>query len=133
LLEVAGLSVSFPRAGGMRRVVAITEVTGIESDTITLQDVFAFEVDVSSPGGPDGGSFKCTGLVPTFLPLHAVPPELRGTEDGRAQNRRVEPVRNRGTQDSIRAGERACPTRAQTLRTNVGQTLSAVNRAVLRE
>ena len=52
---------------GKRRVVAITEVTGIESDTITLQDLFLFEIDPTSGEHFENGFFKPTGLVPTFV------------------------------------------------------------------
>ncbi|HAR44247.1 MAG TPA: pilus assembly protein CpaF, partial [Bdellovibrionales bacterium] len=53
---------------GHRHVVAVSEVTGIEGETLTLQDLFTYEV--AGKTGPDGsvdGFFKCTGLVPTFL------------------------------------------------------------------
>jgi pilus assembly protein CpaF len=43
---------------GKRRVVNITEVTGMEGDMITLQDLFVAD---------EGGSFKGLGFVPTFL------------------------------------------------------------------
>ncbi|MGZ6371435.1 MAG: CpaF family protein, partial [Bdellovibrionota bacterium] len=57
---------------GRRRVVALSEITGMEGDVITLQDVFLYEVDTATataPGGAasDAGRFKCTGFVPTFL------------------------------------------------------------------
>lgn len=45
---------------GSRRIVAITEVTGVEQNTITMQDLFLWE------SGPQP-HFKCTGLVPTFV------------------------------------------------------------------
>jgi Flp pilus assembly CpaF family ATPase len=41
---------------GIRRVVAITEVTGMEGDTVTLQDIYSYENDV----------FKASGLVPAL-------------------------------------------------------------------
>jgi pilus assembly protein CpaF len=44
---------------GKRRVIAICEVTGMEGETITTQDIFT--------ATPDGSGFKCTGFVPTFL------------------------------------------------------------------
>jgi pilus assembly protein CpaF len=49
---------------GKRRITQISEVTGVEGDTITLQDIYHFETD---PHHPDAGQFKGTGLVPTFL------------------------------------------------------------------
>jgi pilus assembly protein CpaF len=54
---------------GKRRIVAISEVTGMEQDTYTLQDVFTFEQDNRSASGGAGerGIFKTTGLVPSFI------------------------------------------------------------------
>ncbi len=53
--------------GGARRVTAISELTGMEAETITLQDIFVFE-QKGEADSPDGeGRFKCTGLVPTFM------------------------------------------------------------------
>lgn len=48
---------------GKRRITQIAEVTGLEGDTITLQDIFRFDLDAKK----DSGRFVCTGLVPTFL------------------------------------------------------------------
>jgi Flp pilus assembly CpaF family ATPase len=50
---------------GKRRIIAITEVTGMEGDMITLQDIFHFEPDHRNGG--NGGIFKCPGFVPTFI------------------------------------------------------------------
>jgi pilus assembly protein CpaF len=52
---------------GKRRVTAISEVTGIEGDTITLQDIFLYETDARNAANSDVGRFKCTGFVPTFV------------------------------------------------------------------
>jgi pilus assembly protein CpaF len=52
---------------GKRRVIGITEVTGVESETITTQDIFIYETDTRNAQNPDAGHFKCTGFVPTFL------------------------------------------------------------------
>lgn len=52
---------------GSRKVSHITEVTGIESGTIQLQDIFLFKP--TSYHGPDGkvvGNFVATGAVPEF-------------------------------------------------------------------
>jgi pilus assembly protein CpaF len=53
---------------GTRRVTHVTEVVGMEGDTITLQDLFLFHVS----GGLDDrgrvrGRLVATGLRPTFL------------------------------------------------------------------
>lgn len=51
---------------GTRRVTSITEVTGIETDTITLQDLFVFEKRGLSPDGRVLGRFAATGILPKF-------------------------------------------------------------------
>jgi pilus assembly protein CpaF len=52
---------------GSRKVVAITEVQGMESDVITLQDLFAYHIDeVTSKKGVIG-TLRSTGLRPTFV------------------------------------------------------------------
>jgi pilus assembly protein CpaF len=54
---------------GSRRVVGITEVQRMESDIITLQDLFVFEVEAVAPDRSHEvrASLKPTGLRPTFL------------------------------------------------------------------
>ena len=53
---------------GKRHVVAISEVTGMEGETITLQDIFTFELSAkTAPGTTYSSSFVCTGFVPTFV------------------------------------------------------------------
>jgi pilus assembly protein CpaF len=52
---------------GSRRVTAITEVQRMESDVITLQDIFEFKVDRVTPDRTVIGSLQPTGLRPTFL------------------------------------------------------------------
>jgi len=52
---------------GSRRVTAITEVQRMESDVITLQDLFEFKVDHVTPDRVVVGSCQATGLRPTFL------------------------------------------------------------------
>ena len=49
---------------GARRVTSIAEITGMEQDTITMQEIFVFE-----KGGVDGngkvfGRFRATGIRP---------------------------------------------------------------------
>ncbi len=53
-------------ADGSRRVVSITEVTGMEGDVITLQDIFVFEKRGLSPDGRVLGRFAATGIRPKF-------------------------------------------------------------------
>ena len=52
---------------GARRVVAITEVQRMESEVITLQDLFMFQVDAVAATKHVVGFLKPTGLRPTFL------------------------------------------------------------------
>jgi pilus assembly protein CpaF len=52
---------------GSRRVTAITEIQRMESDVITLQDIFEFKVEQVSHDGRVIGSLQPTGLRPTFL------------------------------------------------------------------
>jgi pilus assembly protein CpaF len=52
---------------GTRKVTAITEVQRMESDVITLQDLYTFELDAVSATHQVVGSLKGTGLRPTFL------------------------------------------------------------------
>ncbi len=51
---------------GVRRVTKITEVTGMEGDNVTLQDLFLFEVKGRGDNGEVLGRFRPTGLRPTF-------------------------------------------------------------------
>jgi pilus assembly protein CpaF len=52
---------------GSRRVTAITEVGRMESDVITLQDIFEFKVDQVTTDRTVVGSLRPTGLRPSFL------------------------------------------------------------------
>jgi pilus assembly protein CpaF len=60
LVQVSRLS------DGTRRVMNITEVTGIETDVVTLQDIFAFEKRGLGPDGKVVGRFAATGILPKF-------------------------------------------------------------------
>ncbi|GAA1254623.1 CpaF family protein [Oryzihumus leptocrescens] len=52
---------------GTRRVVAITEVEGMESDVITLQDLFVFDYSAGrDEQGRFRGTLRSTGLRPKF-------------------------------------------------------------------
>jgi len=52
---------------GTRRVTAITEVQRMESEVITLQDIFEFKVERVTPEQVVMGELEPTGLRPTFL------------------------------------------------------------------
>lgn len=52
---------------GSRKVVNITEVVGMEGDTITLQDLYTFNIEGMDDFGRIRGKFTSTGIRPKFL------------------------------------------------------------------
>ncbi|WP_424362202.1 CpaF family protein [Methylocystis parvus] len=52
---------------GSRRVVSISEVTGMESDIIQLQEIYRFVREGIDANGAVVGSFRATGIRPLFL------------------------------------------------------------------
>lgn len=60
VLQVARLS------DGTRRVTSISEITGMEGDTITMQEVFLYERTGVTPQGEVIGRFRATGIRPRF-------------------------------------------------------------------
>jgi len=64
---------------GSRRTVKITEVTGMESEIVTLQDIFIFEQTGLDENSKIVGKLRPTGLRPMFSPrLEVVGYKLRG-------------------------------------------------------
>ncbi|MEQ8846459.1 CpaF family protein [Botrimarina sp.] len=53
--------------GGPRKVTHITEVLGMEQDTIVMQDVFRFEKTGVDENGRAIGRFVATGIRPSFM------------------------------------------------------------------
>ncbi len=53
---------------GMRRVVNIMEIVGMEGDVITTQDLFSFKYEGEASDGTLLGTFESTGLRPHFTP-----------------------------------------------------------------
>jgi pilus assembly protein CpaF len=51
---------------GTRRVVSISEITGMEGDTITMQEIFMFERKGIDKDGQVVGRFRPTGVRPRF-------------------------------------------------------------------
>ncbi len=51
---------------GSRRVINITEVTGMEGDMIQLQDIFRFQQEGFDEDGKTKGYFTATGSIPEF-------------------------------------------------------------------
>lgn len=52
---------------GSRRITHITEVQGMEGNTITLQDIFVFEQTGVTPEGKVKGVLRGTGIVPKCM------------------------------------------------------------------
>ncbi|AMP14808.1 FHA domain protein [Collimonas pratensis] len=52
---------------GARKVTAITEVVGIESETIQLQDIFKFHREGLDQNGKTFGEFRYSGMKPVFM------------------------------------------------------------------
>src|SRR6266480_4783677 len=51
---------------GTRRVTHLTEITGMEEDVVSMQDIFVFEKHGISPDGRVLGTFTGTGIRPKF-------------------------------------------------------------------
>jgi pilus assembly protein CpaF len=71
-------------ADGSRRVVNVSEVVGMEEQTVTMQDLFTFETTSISEDGRIIGELRSTGMVPTFadrfakagVPLESILPNV---------------------------------------------------------
>jgi pilus assembly protein CpaF len=68
---------------GSRKVTAISEVAGMEGDTIVLTDIFRFEQTGMTQDGKIIGQLKPTGIRPLFTPRlenagFKLPPEVFG-------------------------------------------------------
>jgi pilus assembly protein CpaF len=53
-------------ADGTRKVITITEVTGMEGEFIAMQDIFVFERRGIDENGKVKGAFRATGIRPKF-------------------------------------------------------------------
>jgi pilus assembly protein CpaF len=51
---------------GSRRVTHVTEISGMEDEVVSLQDVFVFDKQGISPDGRVLGAFAATGVRPNF-------------------------------------------------------------------
>lgn len=52
---------------GSRKIVFITEVAGIQDETVTLQDIFVYKRRRVDPDGRVEGEFGSTGVIPDFV------------------------------------------------------------------
>jgi pilus assembly protein CpaF len=73
-------------AGGGRKLTSITEVTGMEGDVITVQELFRFHQTGVDPAGRARGRFQSAGIRPQSEPRFAeaglqLPPEMFRARD----------------------------------------------------
>ena len=61
VVQVARLS------DGRRKVISISEITGMEGDVITMQEIFRFRQTGVDDQGVVQGRFEATGIRPRFL------------------------------------------------------------------
>jgi pilus assembly protein CpaF len=54
--------------GGARKITHITEVVGMEQDTVVMQNVYSFEQDGIDESGRAYGQFVAHGIRPSFMP-----------------------------------------------------------------
>ncbi|MDW2796672.1 CpaF family protein [Clostridium boliviensis] len=52
---------------GSRKIVNISEVVGMEGDTVTMQDIFSFRQNGTDGNGKIAGKFEPTGIHPKIL------------------------------------------------------------------
>ncbi len=61
---------------GSRKVVSLQEITGMEGNIITMQELFCFEQTGVDADGKVKGSFRSTGIMPQFVDrfrAHGIP------------------------------------------------------------
>ncbi|MBE7244074.1 MAG: CpaF family protein [Actinomycetospora chiangmaiensis] len=56
---------------GVRRIVSITEVCGMENDVIQTQEIYGFAIRSMDAAGKIGGEFVASGQRPLFYATHA--------------------------------------------------------------
>jgi pilus assembly protein CpaF len=52
---------------GTRKVISIQEITGMEGNTITMQEIFSFQQRGIGPDGKVRGRFAFCGVRPKFI------------------------------------------------------------------
>jgi pilus assembly protein CpaF len=53
--------------GGIRKVTHITEVVGMEQETVVMQDIYVYKQDGIDETGRAVGRFEASGIRPTFM------------------------------------------------------------------
>jgi pilus assembly protein CpaF len=66
---------------GKRKLLSLSELTGMEGDTITMQEIYRFKMTGRDSEGAVQGQFEATGIRPKFMALlesHGItlPPEI---------------------------------------------------------
>jgi len=61
IIQVARLS------DGSRKIVKVSEITGMEGDVLVMQDIFLYEKQGLTEDGKVKGQFRATGVRPKFL------------------------------------------------------------------
>jgi pilus assembly protein CpaF len=61
LIQIARMS------DGRRKLVSLQEITGMEGDIITMQEIFTFEQTGIAPDDTVVGFFRATGIRPKFV------------------------------------------------------------------
>ena len=52
---------------GRRRMISVQEITGMESDVVTMQEIFRFHRISTDADGTILGEFRATGIRPKFV------------------------------------------------------------------
>jgi pilus assembly protein CpaF len=52
---------------GSRKLISLSEITGMEGNVITMQEIFSFEQTSVDSNGKVVGRFKMTGIMPRFV------------------------------------------------------------------
>jgi len=60
VIQIARLS------DGTRKVITVSEITGMEDERIGMQDIFTFDRTGTDENGRVRGAFRATGLRPQF-------------------------------------------------------------------
>src|SRR5436189_842887 len=53
--------------GGVRKITHITEIVGMEQETVVMQDIYHYAQDGIDENGRAVGRFEATGIRPTFM------------------------------------------------------------------
>jgi pilus assembly protein CpaF len=53
--------------GGPRRVTHVTEIVGMEQDTVVMQDLYRYVQEGIDESGQARGHFEASGIRPTFM------------------------------------------------------------------